>query len=73
MLRYPVEYCPKLLQSLTAEWLELLPSILGITGLNPKVSGVITKKFILAAGFIQSTLLCADTHCRLCLRTVTCS
>ena len=65
MLRYQVEYCPKLLLSLTAEWLELLHPVLGVEGLNPAVSGVITKKVIMAAGFIQSTIGMADTRCRL--------
>ena len=56
MLRYQVGYCPKLLLSLTADWLELLPPVLGVEGSNPAVSGVITEKVILAAEFIQSTL-----------------
>ena len=56
MLRYQVGYCPKILPSLTAEWLELLPPVLGVEGSNPAVSGVITEKVILAAGFIQSTM-----------------
>ena len=56
MLRYQVGYCPKLLPSLTAEWLEILPPVLGVEGSNPAVSGVITKKVIMAAGFIQRTL-----------------
>ena len=47
---------PKLLPSLTAELLELLPPVPGIEGSNPAVSGVITEKVILGAGFIQSTL-----------------
>ena len=55
MLRYQVRYCPTLLPSLTAEWLELLPPVPGVEGSNPAVSGVITKKVIVAAGFIQST------------------
>ena len=29
---------------------------MGVKGSNPAVSGVITKKVLLAAGFIQSTL-----------------
>ena len=56
MLRYQVGYCPKLLPNLTAEWLKLLPPVLGVEGLNPAVSGAITEKVILAAVFIQSTL-----------------
>ena len=44
MLRYQVGSCPKLLPSLTAEWLELLPPVPGVKGSNPAVSGVITKK-----------------------------
>ena len=48
MLRYQVGYCPKLLPSLKAEWLEILPPVLGVKGWNPAVSGVITKKGILA-------------------------
>ena len=60
-----VGYCPKLLMSLTAEWLELLSPVLGVNDLNIAVSGVITEKDILAAGFFY--LLCglADTRCRL--------
>ena len=42
--------------SLTAEWLEHLNPIPGVMGSNPAVSGVISGKLILAAGFIQSTL-----------------
>ena len=49
-------HCPKLLTSLKADWLELLPPVLGVEGSNPAVSGVITEKVILAAGFFQSTL-----------------
>ena len=54
--RYQVGYFPKLLPSLTAEWLEHVSPIPGVIGSNPEVSGVITEKVILAAGFIQSTL-----------------
>ena len=42
--------------SLTAEWLEHLNPIPGVMGSNPAVSGVISGKLILAAGFIQSNL-----------------
>ena len=56
MLRYQVGYCLKLLPRVTAEWLELLPPVLEVEGSSPAVSGVITEKIILAAGFIQSTL-----------------
>ena len=55
-LRYQVGCCPKLLPSLTAEWLELLPPVLGVKGSNTAVSGVITEKVISTAGFIQITL-----------------
>ena len=41
---------------LTAKWLEHLIPVPGVLGSNPAVSGVISGKLILAAGFIQSTL-----------------
>ena len=44
IVRYQVGYCPKLLTSLAADWLELLPPVLGVKGLNPAVLGVITEK-----------------------------
>ena len=43
---------PNFLPSLTAEWLELLPPILGVENSNPAVSGVITEKVIVAAGYL---------------------
>ena len=42
--RYQVGYFPKLLPSLTAEWLEHVIPVLGVIGSNPEVSGVITEK-----------------------------
>ena len=53
---YQVGYFPKLLPSLTAEWLEHLIPVPGVMGSNLEVSGVITEKVILAAGLVQSTL-----------------
>ena len=50
--RYQVGYFPKLLPSLTAEWLEHVIPVPGVIGSNPEVSGVITEKVILAAGLV---------------------
>ena len=44
------------LPSLKAEWLEHLIPVLEVMGSDPTVSGVISGKLKLAAGFIQSTL-----------------
>ena len=55
-LGYHVGYCPKLLPSLTAEWLEHLIPVPWVMGSNPEVAGVITEKVILATGLVQSTL-----------------
>ena len=61
------EYCSKLLPCLTGEWLERLMPVPGVMIANPAVSGVISGKLALAAGFIQSTLWrglaqCFDFH-----------
>ena len=59
--RYQFGYFPKLLPSLTAEWLEHVIHVIPVIpvpevmGLNPELSGVITEKVILAAGLFQST------------------
>ena len=45
-LGHPIGYYPKLLPSLTAEWLERSIPVPGVMGLNPAVSG----------GFFQSNL-----------------
>ena len=42
--------------SLKAEWLEHLIPVLEVMDSDPTVSGVISGKLKLAAGFIQSTL-----------------
>ena len=55
-LRYQVGYYPKLLPCQTADWLERLIIVPGVMGFNPAVSGVISRKLILAAGPIPNTL-----------------
>ena len=54
-------YCHRIMYTNThacpsGEWLEHLIPVPGAIGSNPAVSGVISGKLTLAAGFIQSTL-----------------
>ena len=53
-LRYQVGYFPKLLPSLTAEWLEHLIPVPGVMGSNPAVSG---SRVIFGEGLLSVWIL----------------